>query len=252
MNLFLVLCLFSVERVVATSHFITFGTPSHRPAAHRNAQSAKSPGGFDVATVLSPDYFQNDTSFTTRYADILELSRGYGYWSWKPYVLGKYMYHNASENDLVCYSDANYQTKKPFVSYIEAVLQLRQCKILMFTSKPSEGTYPERSWTKHDAFVLMNVPFHENYTMTHQVWAGFVCLVKNFETTQFVHQWLTYAGDERIITDAPSQFGSEDAAFRENRHDQTIASLLMKKWGCFVELTFPETYVYNHHLFGRK
>ena len=240
----LVFLMLAVPRCAdGASHFITFATASHRDAAARNAASAKAPGGFDEAAVLSPDYFEE--TFKTRYAHILQAPRGAGYWSWKPYVISKYMYYNASENDLVCYNDASYEVKQPFASYLSAALAGRACKILAFTSKPSEGRFPERSWSKRDAFVLMNIPSEANYTQTSQIWGGFLCFIKTFDSAQFLFEWLTYARDPRIITDAPSEFGAEDPEFRENRHDQTIASLLLKARGCFVDEPFPDSYVYN-------
>ena len=46
----------------------------------------------------------------------------------------------------------------------------------------------------------------------------------------FIGEWLTYCKDPRIITDDKSIFGPEDKEFKENRHDQTVLSLLSKKW----------------------
>jgi hypothetical protein len=44
---------------------------------------------------------------------------------------------------------------------------------------------------------------------------------------------VAYAQDGRVLADSPSFIGSteEDAAFVEHRHDQSILSLLARKWG---------------------
>ena len=60
--------------------------------------------------------------------------------------------------------------------------------------------------------------------------------------------------DERIITVQPSQLDRESPDMRENRHDQTILSLLLKKWGAGTR-SFPSGPVYNwqkKHREGRK
>lgn len=76
-----------------------------------------------------------------------------------------------------------------------------------------------------------------------QVWAGFVVLRKSATTLQFVGEWLTYAQDEYIITDKRGAHANA-AGFRENRHDQTVLSLLLFKWG-IAAAPPPEELIYN-------
>lgn len=70
------------------------------------------------------------------------------------------------------------------------------------------------------------------YTETKQRLASFVLLKKTERAQRFVREWMTYCQDERILTDNPNVMGKEDyEGFRGNRHDQTVFSLLSKKWG---------------------
>ena len=115
-------------------------------------------------------------------------------------------------------------------------------------NKPIEPTFPEKAWTKRDAFLLMGV--NESATRESvQAWCGFVCFKHSFVAFQFLSEWLTYTQDARIITDSPSTLLPETADFKENRHDQTVCSLLAKKWGVVMH-DFPPEPVYNHHLLG--
>ena len=66
---------------------------------------------------------------------------------------------------------------------------------------------------------------------TNQAWSGFILLRKSFNACAFIGEWLTYNQDDRIVTDSASNFRPNDPMFTENRHDQTILSLLAKKWG---------------------
>ena len=93
-------------------------------------------------------------------------------------------------------------------------------------------------WTKFDAIALMNITCNNNFCNsvmnTPQVWAGFVLLRKSFDSIRFISEWLTYVQDYRIVTDAPNLFGPNDEIFKDHRHDQSVLSLLCKKWGIFT------------------
>ncbi len=72
----------------------------------------------------------------------------------------------------------------------------------------------------------------------------------------FVSEWLTYAQDSRAITDDKNVLGKPNYDdFRENRHDQTILSLLAKKWNLKIypdpsqygKTKRPYPSIFNHH-----
>ena len=93
----------------------------------------------------------------------------------------------------------------------------------------SENTL-ERMWSKRDAFILMECDSTE-YTNTPQRLAGFILLKKTKRVCNFISEWLALAQDIRIISDQPNCMGKDNYPdFRENRHDQTIFSLLSKKY----------------------
>ncbi len=73
----------------------------------------------------------------------------------------------------------------------------------------------------------------------------------------FVSEWLTYAQDSRAITDDNNVLSSTNYPdFRGHRHDQTILSLLAKKWNLTVypdpsqwgeSEKRPYPTIFNHH-----
>ena len=73
--------------------------------------------------------------------------------------------------------------------------------------------------------------YGNNIKNSPQAWSGFILLRKSFNPIRFIGEWLTYNQDYRISTDNPSTIVPNDHLFVENRHDQTILSLLCKKWG---------------------
>merc|ERR1712176_1636262 len=62
--------------------------------------------------------------------------------------------------------------------------------------------------------------------------ATFLCVQNNPDAVHFVSEWLFHAMDRRLISDDENVFGMGNIAhFHENRHDQTLMSLLSKKYG---------------------
>jgi hypothetical protein len=210
-------------------HFITFATPDHMSFAEANLKSALEVGSFDTAKI----YTMNDIDdhFKAKNTHILNQSRGSGYWIWKPYIILKKLLE-IEEGDILCYNDSKYLWSKNIKQFETDVLTGKN--IGVYLNKPNEPTYIEKEFTKFDAFVLMNIShennFRNNVINTNQVWAGFILLRKSFNPIRFIGEWLTYVQDHRIVTDSLSIFGPENISFRDHRHDQSILSLLCKKW----------------------
>lgn len=209
-------------------HFITFATPDFMSFAEENVKSALSIGGFDTAKIYTMDDI--DDYFKSKNAHILNQPRGSGYWLWKPYIIMTKILE-VPEGDIVCYNDSKYLWLKN-VRELEKLV-LSEQNIGIFINKPKGGLHYEKQFTKLDAFAIMYIPhgsFRDYIKNTYQAWAGLVLIRKSFNPILFFGEWLTYSKDPRIITDNKSIFGSEDKEFKENRHDQTVLSLLSKKW----------------------
>ena len=83
-------------------------------------------------------------------------------------------------------------------------------------------------WTKRDAFVYMNCD-NETYWHGSQFWGGAV--VFHSDGRSMVEEWRDHAMDVRIISDNPNTCGLPNIHdFKENRHDQSILSLLCLKY----------------------
>ena len=136
------------------------------------------------------------------------------------------------ENDVLCYNDSKYIWLTNVRNMETQILSNNPFGV--YSNKPNDGNYIEKQWTKGDAFLLMNIPNNDfgNYVKNSpQVWAGFILLRKTFHALRFISEWLTYNQDYRIASDSHTEIIPNDKIFTENRHDQTILSLLCKKWG---------------------
>jgi hypothetical protein len=218
-------------------HFITYATPSHIGAALNIRDSANLHGRFDTCQIYTPDDL--DLDYVEKNAHILKFPRGAGYWIWKSYVIFKHL-QKINDGDVLCYCDTAYL----FMSSIRNInIPTGSIPIFLTHNKPNEGSYIEKTLSKQDAFILMDAR-KPRFTDTKQVWAGFVLLVKNAETLRFVSEWMNCCQDERIVTDMPSSLIPEISEFIENRHDQTVLSILAKKWNINFH-DFPKDLLYN-------
>jgi len=88
-------------------------------------------------------------------------------------------------------------------------------------------------WTKRDAFILTGTD-EPKYTHSAARAGGWFLLRKNDESRKFINECYDYSLDQRIITDSPNELGLDNyPGFICNRHDETITTLVSKKWGLF-------------------
>ena len=166
-----------------------------------------------------------DKSFQNKNKDILSRKRGNGYWLWKPYFILKTLKEKLKEGDYLIYSDAG-------ILYINSTYN-----IINFLKKKNidiwayQLQYKEKIWTKRDAFLLLGVD-HPNFTESYQYMAGIQIYRKSNLSQGFLEDVLHYSTDKRIITDEKNSLGFPNyKGFKQNRHDQTVLSLMIKKYG---------------------
>ena len=210
-------------------HFITYGTGPYVQHAMNIKEQATSIGGFDTAKVFTKDALDDD--FKERNAYILGLPRGDGYWLWKPYIIMQKL-SNLADGELLCYCDSMYAFTGNMANHLRDFFDKNKDQDVWIPfTKPFDIKYSEERLTKPDAVVIIGTDFNKNTEF--QAWAGFLGLRKSIKSLTFIAAWLTYAQDDRVITDKPDTllcaqgYGKD---YLENRHDQTALSLVAKKW----------------------
>lgn len=190
--------------------------------------------GFDE--VFSYNIGDIDVDFYKKNKDILDQPRGAGYWLWKPYFINKTL-KDINEGDLLVYSDSGSYYQKSVDPLIDAI-QKDSHGILSFELK---GLI-EKDYTKKDTFVLMDLD-DSKYTDTSQREATYIWLIKNDFTVKLIDEYLKFAQNKQIITDSPNITGDNYPSFKDHRHDQSIWSLLCKKYD-----TKPHRLISQHGL----
>lgn len=215
-------------------HLITFATPSHIAHANNLVKSALA-HGFTTSRVYTPEDLSPE--FIRANAALFMAHRA-GYWVWKPWIILDYMCSQPT-GQIVCYSDSMYLVKGSMEPLVTAWLADSACDIAITHNKPNEPSFPECAWSKADAFAQLQMTMDD---ATPQAWAGFLVMRVSPASIDFVRRWLGLAQTD-LITDAPSRLPNHPS-FKENRHDQTVLSLLAKREGIPFH-TFPPSPLYN-------
>ena len=203
---------------------ISYANNRYMTQRKNNKKSAIEIGKVDEYYGYGPEDI--DKNFYEKNKDILSRNRGNGYWLWKPYFILKALKEKLNDGDYLIYTDAG----SFYLDDVKKIIQpIEKMNKEMWSYKLTG--FKEREWTKRDAFILMGAdsPF---YYETDQFMACFQIYKKSKFTIFFVEEYLYYSQDKRIITDEPNTMGLPNYnGFRENRHDQSIFSILTKKYG---------------------
>jgi len=209
---------------MAQKILINYANDAFKESQKKNTKTGLGIGNFDRAIEYSPKDIGE--KFYKKNKHILNQVRGAGYWLWKPYVILKtLMRKDVKSGDFIFYADSGSHFIDKIDHIINSTKKYKQ-DVIPFTNREAEI---EKTRTKRDAFILMGLDSKE-YANTQQNGPGFILLRKSPSAIKFFKEFLKFAQDERIITDKPSTLGKDYPGFIENRHDQSIFSLLTKKY----------------------
>ena len=213
---------------------ISYGDKKYAKTRRVNLRTAKKYGA-DKVIEYGPQSI--DIDFFKEHNDILKCQRGNGYWLWKPYVILKTM-NMIDWGDICIYSDAG----SFYINDINKLIgAMNSAKVDIM---PFELGMSEKIYSKRDAFIIMDADSAE-IADSKQRLGGFQVIRKTENTVKFVNEWLSYCCDGRIILDTENSMGKDNySGFVENRHDQTVFSILSKKYG-FVAFRDPSQFGNN-------
>lgn len=200
---------------------INYANEIFKKAQRFNTATAINKGKVDKVISYSPKDI--DKKFRDKNKNILNRKRGNGYWLWKPYFI-LHTLNSIAVDDYLVYLDSGAFYLKD-VRYLVNQMKKDNQEIMAF-----ELPFKEYLYTKRDAFVCMQCD-EKKYIESNQRMATMIIFKKCENTFSFVKEWLFFGQIEDIITDAPNHLGKENyKGFRDHRHDQSIFSLLSKKY----------------------
>jgi len=138
-------------------YFISFANSDGPYGTKRIIKEANDTKIFDETMAYSEKDF--DADFKAKCGDRFEkYKRGYGYWSWKPYIIKKTL-EKMNDDDILVYADAGCQVKKENAGKLLCCFrytELSECGIYM----PSIREYMEHQWTKYDLYDYINKTYN--------------------------------------------------------------------------------------------
>jgi hypothetical protein len=223
-------------------NFITFGShANYIDAGKRLLEQGKRCNIFTEYTLFTHEDLEKDKDFWSKHHKfVTQNSRGCGYWLWKPYIIKKSM-EKMNEGDILLYLDCGCEVDPLRNSdMLKCIEKVKTDKLL------GTLTYMERDWNKMDLVEKIGSP---EYLDTPQHAAGVILFLVCEETKTLVNEWYTLACDYHNIDDSPSVLKNLEC-FQEHRHDQSIFSLLTKKYNLFSNQGLDEAVFYLRNRTG--
>lgn len=198
---------------------ITYGTDPYKKEMKLNIKTAKKYGADEAKAFTINDIDSNYIKLNERF---FKEKRGGGYWLWKPYIIDKCL-TEMNVGDWLFYVDAGLFYLNNIKDYIKK-LETNKITLVM-----APTVHEEYKYTKRDVFVKTETDL-DYIKNSLQRQSGAIIIKKNDENIELIKQWLKYIQIDSLVSDAPNIYGKDNyEGFIENRHDQSILSVLSKK-----------------------
>tara|TARA_B100000497_G_C7616702_1_gene370418 strand:- start:100 stop:1146 length:1047 start_codon:yes stop_codon:yes gene_type:complete len=220
-------------------HFITYGNDKFEKAKTRIVKEAHAFGEFTSVKAFGPEHLPKD--FTNNYEQILNMPRGGGYWIWRPIIIQQAL-DKINYGEYLVYLDAgciiNPKGKRRFNEYLQLLDDNKnKYGILSFQMSGNNGPgglEKEKFWTTKQIFDYFEVNPESSIGNSGQYLGGVLVMKKNEHLLTYMKEYTkTILSNPLLCTD---HFNTQPQhqEFRENRHEQSITSILRKKMGSIV------------------
>ena len=230
---------YSLKKDNHNIHFITYGNHKFELSKKRLLKEAEHFGEFKTITGYGPIDLPRD--FIIKHKEILSLSRGGGYWIWRPIILLKKL-ETMNNGEFLVFLDAgcklNQMGKARFHEYIR-MLDDSEYGIMSFQMSGNNGPgglEREKIWTNAQIFKYLNVDLNSDHAKSGQYLGGILVMKKNEHLLKIIKFLIKALEDNPLMfTDHYNINNSvQHAEFKENRHEQSLFSLLRKIYGSVV------------------
>jgi hypothetical protein len=209
--------------------FISYGNKKFNNAKARIKNQAIETNWFDSVKVYEPDDLTQE--FKKKYKDILEMPRGGGYWIWKLDII-KQELNKINDNDILIYCDAGCVVNKNgetiFRGYID-MLNNNDKSIISF-----EQNGLEKVWTVKEIFNYFEIDINSNIGKSGQLLGGIILMRKTKHIDNIFDKYKNILEYDRYLFTDKYNNEQQDLTFRENRHDQSIFSIIRKIYGSII------------------
>jgi hypothetical protein len=200
-------------------HFVSFASRRLAGSLARIRAEAAALGRFRSIHALTPRGLGKDY-WAVHAETVRGQRRGYGLWTWKPYVVRRVL-NEIPTDDVLVYCDAGCSLNVEGVPRLDAYAGLaagHPAQMLAFTLDQPVG-----EWTKRA--TLQAAAASDEVRARPMVSATALVVRSSALAVELLREWESRMADLRIVDDSPSP-GGEHAEFKAHRHDQSVFSLL--------------------------
>ena len=221
--------------------FITFGnkgdhynkirkkTENYEKAGKRLLNEVQKLDIFDSCQLYTDDDLKSNRKFWKKHSKfIISNQKGFGRYIWKPFLIKRNLEH-LNDGDILLYLDAGCEL--PVENKQNLLTLISNVKTELLISSTNYQTEKKRS--KRDLIKYLDCE-NSNIINFPQRQPGAVLYYVCKETRDFVNKWYELCSDKSYhwLDDSPSTI-TNYPEFKGHRHDQSIFSLLSKKYNLF-------------------
>jgi len=229
-------------------NLIGFGCPQYKfeRTNDRFYNEAKNLNFFKTIKVFSDDAFSYcfDLKEHENYCRSTEKIFGNGLWKW--FLISKFM-DEIPKDEIIFYVDVGCSFNETAIDRLYYYCDIVNKKNNLSFSLP----YPEVRFTKMDTYMRV-FPNSNEHLYTDQILSGIMAFKNTFKNKEIIEELkiISVEKNYHYINDYPS-ITQNDTIFESHRHDQSIFSLINKKYNFF---SLPdETYWYpNWNVTGKN
>jgi len=173
--------------------------------------------------------------------------RGYGYWTWKPYLVHDLL-SDLSDGDILLYVDGRcgMPDESKQIMWFNKFIESPHIDICAW-----QMNYIEQHWCSMDLISALGAKDNTAILESGQFAAGIFALRVSNKTRKLLRQWLGMVQHfSNLCRDEPS-IEPNHSSFKENRHDQSVFSIILKTTilrNLITPLIIPDSIIYSDNL----
>ena len=219
---------------------VAFGTKDLKKSAKRLRLQAQNSKFYDDIKIFDNEFFDKDMNFMVEKLIKDKKVRGYGYWIWKPYFILRVL-EEIEYGDIINYMDIGChiikKNSRRFHEYINLISNEKKWLLpfqykIIYSNLSKNFNYPNREeykFTKSDLLNYFGFLSDKSMLETPQYWAGNFFIKKTDDSIKFIKEWLNIFYERFDLVDDTTSKIKNHKDFIENRHDQSVFSILCKK-----------------------
>lgn len=204
---------------------INYADETFKDAQHYNSYTAKHIGKVDKVIEYGPENIERAFLEKNKQWFVKGDAQIGKYGLWRPMII-RDAYMRISEGEFLMYADAGTFFVND-VHYLTELMLKKNINVLVFSIP-----FVEKHWSKRDIFIKLNADTEEIANSNQRMSTCFI-IRKSGEGEEFIERYQKIAvNNPELFTDDENILGEENySGFIQNRHNQSVLSILTKTMG---------------------